>query len=517
MKLATSDMIGKIDNFAETTLGIPVTELMHRAGVAVASAVRELTPLGGRVIVLCGKGNNGGDGYAAACELMDDYRVAIVDVLGTPPVTAAASRFVREYSDRGGERIELAFDGHLESAIATADTVVDAIFGTGARPDSSVEITRLAELIRSAAKVRKVAVDLPLGVNPDDGSVIEFAVTVDTTVALSYVKPGLLSFPARSLTGRIILDRLGLDEDRTDAAFDFKNHFTDRPLARTLLPKRPENSNKGSFGKALVITGSTKYRGAAHLSLEAALRGGAGLVAYLGEPDLADELTMKYPEAIYHREHLEHGLDEQGIARILELSHAYSSIVIGSGSSPSAELYSLVETILLSEGSPVALDADAINSIAAYGGSTDIIRRAKRPVILTPHPLEFARLAGKSVTDVQANRLSLARRFAYEHGCVLLLKGAATVVTDGDSVYLNGTGSSALAKAGSGDVLAGLLASILAQGTEPIRAAALAAYLHGAAGDSLAASYSHYGVTPSDLPREIARVLSELESTDEKA
>ena len=511
MKLATSDMIRKIDSFAEQTLGIPVTELMRRAGVAVASAVRELTRPGGRVLVLSGTGNNGGDGYAAACELMSDYRVAVVDVLGIPPKTPAAAPFVNEYTARGGEKIALTFDGTIESAVTSADTVVDAIFGTGVRPDSSVEVSRLAELIRSAAKVRKVAVDLPLGVNPDDGSIIDFAVTVDITVALSYIKPGLLSFPARTLTGRIILDRLGLDTEKTDAAFEFKNFLTDRDLAKSLLPHRPENSNKGSFGKALVITGSEKYRGAAHLSLEAALRGGAGLVAYLGIPTLADELTMKYPEAIYLRENIEQGLDDDGVARILDLSAAYSSIIVGSGSSPSPSLYRLVEAFLTTEGAPIVLDADAINSIAAYGdGSADVLKGAKRPVILTPHPLEFARLAGKSVTEVQSNRLTLARKFAYDHGCTVLLKGAATVVTDGNITYLNGTGSSALAKAGGGDVLAGLLASILAQGAPPLAATALAAYLHGAAGDGLSESYSQYGVTPSDLPREIARVMASL-------
>ena len=511
MKLATSDMIRKIDNLAESDLGISVTELMRRAGVAVASAVRELTRPGGRVIVLSGTGNNGGDGYAAACELMGEYRVAVVDVLGIPPKTPAAAPFVAEYTARGGEKIALTFDGTIEDAISSADTVVDAIFGTGVRPDSSVEISHLAELVRSAAKVRKVAVDLPLGVNPDDGSIIDFAVTVDTTVALSYIKPGLLSFPARTLTGRIVLDRLGIDTEITDAAFEFKNYFTDADLARSLLPSRPENSNKGSFGKALVITGSEKYRGAAHLSLEAALRGGAGLVAYLGIPSLADELTMKYPEAIYLREDVENCQSEGGVSRILDISTSYSSILIGSGSSPSPALYRLVEAMILTEGAPVVLDADAINSIAAYGdGTADILKRAKRAVILTPHPLEFARLSGKSVTEVQAGRLNIARKFAYDHNCILLLKGAATVVTDGNITYLNGTGSSALAKAGSGDVLAGLLVSILAQGVDPLAATALAAYLHGAAGDGLAECYSHYGVTPSDLPREIAKVIASL-------
>ena len=220
---------------------------------------------------------------------------------------------------------------------------------------------------------------------------------------------------------------------------------------------------------------------------------------------------MKDPEAIYLRENIEQGLDDDGVTRILDLSAAYSSIIVGSGSSPSPSLYRLVEAFLTTEGAPIVLDADAINSIAAYGdGSADVLKGAKRPVILTPHPLEFARLAGKSVTEVQSNRLTLARKFAYDHGCTVLLKGAATVVTDGNITYLNSTGSSALAKAGSGDVLAGLLASILAQGAPPLAATALAAYLHGAAGDGLSESYSQYGVTPSDLPREIARVMASL-------
>ena len=186
------------------------------------------------------------------------------------------------------------------------------------------------------------------------------------------------------------------------------------------------------------------------------------------------------------------------------------SSIVGSGSGCSPELAALLKELTASEGGPLVLDADAINSIAKYG-DTEWLKNAQRPIILTPHPLEFSRLSGLDVNYVQAHRIECAKRFAAEYSCILVLKGAATLITDGRELYVNTSGSSALAKAGSGDVLAGLILSLLGFMPPDAKCAALGAYLHGVAGDNLSKILSSYGVTPSDLPREIARVISELE------
>ncbi len=502
MELALSYMIKKIDEYAVSVLGIPAMSLMEQSGEAVAGAIRELTPLGGEVAVFAGKGNNGGDGYAAACLLLNEYKVTVYDVFGKGQRSEEGKFFLDEFVRLGGTLKTLPTADELSASLSSVSCIVDAIFGVGYSGELSESEKNLISIIKRTT-ARKVAVDLPIGVNPDDGSVTDCALSVDTTVALSYVKPGLVSYPAKAYCGKIVHSDLGLPREKLASRFDFSAVLTDNEWARKMLPNRPGNTNKGSYGKALVITGSEKYKGAAYLSLEAALRSGAGRVTYLGREPLTSELLSRFPEAIYVN------LDD-GIDKALALSRESSATLVGSGSDTSEETAELVRALLLSDGSPLVLDADAINSVALYGGC-ELIKDSRRTVVLTPHPLEFSRLSGLSVGEIQDNRISSAMKYAKENSAILLLKGAATVITDGEHLYINGSGSSALAKAGSGDVLAGLLVSLLSYSKSPLEATALAAYIHGRAGDNLSGVYSSYGVTPSDLPREICRILSELE------
>ena len=255
--------------------------------------------------------------------------------------------------------------------------------------------------------------------------------------------------------------------------------------------------------------------------MEAALRGGVGRVTYLGVNELITELSAKYPEAVYNLLETEDGIskDEVKLTRALDAKH--SATLIGSGSDNTAMLLELTLLLLKSEGSTLILDADSINALASLGDEgIRAIKEAKRHVILTPHPLEFARLISTDVATVQLNRLELAKKFAKETGAILVLKGASTIITNGENVYINVSGSSALAKAGSGDVLAGLIGAMCAQAAvakkpmKPEIAATLAVYLHGAAGDALKNELSSYGVTPSDLPKKFASELAYIEKTD---
>lgn len=502
MELAYSAMIPKIDEYAVSVLNIPARLLMQKSGEAVAGAVRELTPLGGSVAIFVGKGNNGGDGYAAACLLSDEYEITVYDVFEKGQRSEEGKYFLDLFLSGGGTVKSLPKADELYESLCQTATIVDAIFGTGYSGELSESERNLVEILKRTT-ARKVAVDLPIGINPDDGSVGESVLSVDITVALSYIKPGLVSYPARAYTGRIITADLGLPRDKLLSRFPFTATLTDNEWARKSLPARPENTSKGSFGKALVITGSNKYKGAAYLSLEAALRSGAGRVTYMGESGLTAELLSRFPEAIYKT--ISSSADS-----LLSLNAEHNAVLVGSGSDTSEELAELVRVLLKTDGAPLVLDADAINSIAIYGGK-ELIADSPRTVILTPHPLEFSRLTDLSVGEIQSGRITAAKNYAKENSCIVLLKGAATVVTDGESLYINGTGSSALAKAGSGDVLSGLLVSLLSYHPSPLEATALAAYIHGRAGDNLAAVFSSYGVTPSDLPREICHVLSELE------
>ncbi len=513
MRLAKSSKIREIDEYCRERLGIPTVELMNKSGEAVANVIRAHAPLGATVAFLAGKGNNGGDAYAAATKLVSDYDVCVYDIFSAGQRSDEGKHFLSMYKGMGARLVNYDFSDKMIGEIKNSRVIVDAVFGTGLDGEIPEELRTLSVGIREAVGALKIAVDVPLGINADNGSVSDFAVSVDYTVELSFVKPGIISYPARSYAGEVIYDSLGLPIDKLAEVFSFSNYMLTYDSILKRLPKREDNSNKSSFGKLLMITGSSRYRGAAHLGVEAALRGGVGYVSYVGVPELVDALSQKYPEVIYHQSSDIANISDEGIEEIVKLSLLSSATLVGSGSDNTEGLFRLVKALLGQEGSLIILDADAINALAgAEEEGREALKNAKRPVILTPHPLEFAKIAKTDVANVQLHRIELAEKFAREYALTLVLKGARTIITDGEYLAVNTTGSSALAKAGSGDVLAGFLAALAAQKQfPPMMAASVATCIHAIAADNLAKEFSSYGVTPSDLPKEIAAVLAKME------
>ena len=286
----------------------------------------------------------------------------------------------------------------------------------------------------------------------------------------------------------------------------------DIELAKKLLPRRAADGNKGSFGKALLLVGSQKYRGAAHLATEAALRGGAGYVTLASEDAVITSVLSVYPETLFIKTPPFSHLSAIDIKSICDSDAKNSATLIGCGASVSPALAELIIALLESGNTPLVIDADAINALSEdKDRALAAIAASKREVILTPHPLEFARISGLTVEEISSDREAAANELARRAKCTVILKGNGTVVTDGNTTLINSSGSCALAKAGSGDTLAGLLVSLLSSGVAPIDAAALAAYIHGAAGDALAERLSTFGVTPSDLPRTMAEIIATVE------
>lgn len=514
MLLALSNKIAEIDRFSAENLGLSLYTLMGRSGDAVASAICEMLPAPSRIVILAGKGNNGGDGYATACILRDKYDVTVYDVFHLGQKSEEGCAYLEKFKSEGGRVVNFEPDAETVNYIKTADCIIDAVFGTGYRGDPPEVVRTLCRIVNESVRPLKIAIDVPMGINADNGSVdTTSAVTVSATVALSFVKPGLVSFPAKAYVGKLIYSDLGIPKDKICESFLFAYNLVDRELARQLLPKREDNTSKGSFGRLLVITGSDKYRGAASLSLSAALRGGAGYTVYMGTEALCAHLSPTYPEAIYEKISPTDSITDEQIEKIVKASEKASATIIGSGSYASDGLYRLVTALLRASGGTLLLDADAINVLADKGEEgRRILASSTRTVVLTPHPLEFARLSGNTVSDVQLHRIEAALKFAAENRVILALKGAATVITDGTTVYINSSGSSALSKAGSGDVLAGFTASIIASGADALSGTALSVYLHGAAADTLSTELSHFSVTPSDLPLEMGRQIARLEN-----
>ncbi len=492
MHLAKACDIRSIDRYAVETLGLSVDELIRRSGCAVARVVRRQMPSSTKIVVLAGKGNNGADGYAAAVQLKD-YDCTVIDVFDHPSSHRSA------FEAEGGRVLPL--DEQTTSLIASADVLIDAIFGTGFHGQIPPRLYMLCDAFRTSSAY-KIAVDIPLGVDADLGRVQPQAWRVDATVVLSFMKAGLVSYPGRAYVGELIQDPIGLPTDRLAEQLTADCTLLDSAWVRAHLPSRAPDANKASFGHAVLYTGSAAYRGAAHLSLAATLRSGVGYTHFVGDSALVDSLVGLYPEALYHAA----ASAEQGAATLASIDAR--ATLIGCGCGCTEDVYRLVRQSLAFEDGTLILDADAINALCRFG-SVEELKGGKCTVVLTPHPKEFSRMCGQSVEQIQADRLYQAQSFARTYGVILVLKGAATIVTDGAHTYINPTGSTALAKAGSGDVLAGLICGLCAQREAHI-AAACAVYLHGAAADTLSACLTDFGVTPSDLPRQIGKEINAL-------
>lgn len=271
---------------------------------------------------------------------------------------------------------------------------------------------------------------------------------------------------------------------------------TTEELVKSALPKRYPESNKGTYGRIMLIAGSKNMRGAAALTTLGALRCGAGLVTLASVKDVIDSLASSIYEPIFC---------DRDSEDIISLSDKMTAIAIGCGMGKDAKEY--IYALIKREGAPLIIDADGINALAKDAG---ILKSAKRKIVLTPHPLEFSRLSGLSVDEIQSDRERVASEFAKEYGVTLLLKGNNTVIADKDKLFVNPTGSNALAKGGSGDVLTGMITAFVGEGCSVTDAAVVSAYLHGLAGERLAEKYSEYGVLPSEIPAEVAKVLKEL-------
>lgn len=506
MLLATSAQIKLIDERVDKILGISTYELIGRAGAAISRTVKDYVARGSKIVILAGKGNNGADGYAAANLLLEDHNVVIYDIFGVGQKGNDGKRYAEQFVSRGGIVKAYTSPDDLKAELANADCVIDAIFGIGVSGELPSFLADVAELLRVEKNAVKIAVDIPLGIISDDGRVDErFAYVADATVSLCLLKPCNVSYPSKGYMGKLYYDSIDISVTDVIPEKDFLYHFVDGDNISDLLPIREDNTNKGSFGKLLLITGSSEYPGAGRLSLEAALRGGAGFVAYLGEKEQNESLLRDFPETIFKSRKALSCLEDADIAEIVELADKYDSVLIGSGCGRSDGLLRLLKALLASYEGNLILDADAINVLSEEReASLGLIKYSQARVIITPHPLEFSRISGISVDAVNRDRIKCAREFSLKCGCITVLKGAATVITDGERCYVNSSGSSALAKAGSGDVLAGALASLVTSSAELLTSSAAAVYMHGRAADELAKELSAFGVIPSDLPRQIA-------------
>ncbi|MFQ5991034.1 MAG: NAD(P)H-hydrate dehydratase [Nitrospiraceae bacterium] len=514
MKIVTASQMQALDQRAIKEARIPSLTLMEHAGAGVVDAMeRTLGSLAEQqIIVLCGKGNNGGDGFVVARlakQKRASVHVALLSKLSD--LSADAKTMYRRFVGRAGSsRVHtLPSRDRLSSLLSRSHVAVDALLGTGLSSAVTGPYQAAIETVNQARDLRIVAVDLPSGIHADTGAVLGTAVRASLTVTFGLPKLGLYTGPGIDHAGKVHIVDIGIPESYVDLV-DSQISLLTLAEARRLLPARLPSSHKGSFGHAAIIAGSVGKTGAAALAAKAALRVGAGLATVATPSGVNDILEAKLTEAmtVPMPETTAHTLALAGMDQLLAFSNERTAVAIGPGLTTHPETVDLLHALIPRLERPTVLDADALNALV---GRTSLIRECKTPPILTPHPGEMARLEDESTPQsVNADRIGTAGRFARQRRAILVLKGARTVVAHPDGqIVICPTGNPGMATAGTGDALTGMIVGLLAQRLSPWDAACVGPYYHGLAGDLAAEELGGAGMTAGDLVDRIPHALSQ--------
>ncbi len=510
MKIATAQEIKNIDRRAIKDFGIPGPVLMENAAAAIMTEMENFFDglTGTRVGIICGKGNNGGDGLTLA------RRLTIRGV----PVTVA---LLAQFSDVAGEAkvnlsilrkmeveiVQNASPRSLGEIISWSDIIVDALLGVGLSSPLTGTYAKAVEMInRSGCPV--VAVDIPTGINADTGAVMGTAVKADLTVTMALLKRGLVLYPGADHAGAVRVADIGIpaqavDQEKIDVS------LLDRGHAWGLIGPRHPDSHKGDFGHLMVVAGSLGKAGAAVMTARGGLRTGAGLVSVATPNSLVPIIQQQVFEAmcIPAAESIDGTIGIGAENELLQAAGKMTACAIGPGLSTHSETAITVRNLIQALSVPMIIDADGLNCLA---GSLDLLKRASAPIIMTPHPGEMGRLMGISTSEVQKDRIGAASNFARKYGVTLVLKGAGTIVASPDGrIFINSTGNPGMATGGTGDVLTGMIGSLLAQGHPATEAACLGVYLHGLAGDLAAKEKGEAGMIAGDLIEKIPEAIKQ--------
>lgn len=514
MRILNADQMREADRRTIHDIGLASLVLMENAGRQVVAAIESLYPdLGERqVAIVCGKGNNGGDGFVVARTLHQRGVDVSVFVIGKVTEIKGDARINLEILGRIGQTVvevadETAWELH-GTEITSHDLIIDAMFGIGlTAPLTGFYETVVADL--NEAGVPIVSIDMPSGLSADTCDLIGDAIDATVTVTLGAPKLPLVLPPAESRSGEVVVADIGIPVDVFDQLEGPHLELLTREQMRPLIPARAVDAHKGDFGRVVVVAGSVGKAGAAVLCAQGAMRSGAGLVT------VASPRSCQPTIAAHAAEYMTEGLDETPdgtvhfAAAAAVLAIEADVIVAGPGLGRGEGVTTFVRELLDKYDGPLVLDADALNAFADEPSL--LVGREGRDVIITPHPGEMARLVGCSVEDLQADRIGIATDFAKRHKLYVVLKGYRTlVVTPDEQVFVNPTGCAGMATGGTGDVLAGMLAAWLAQLLDAEAACKLAVYLHGSAGELADADNGEVSMTAGDLVDHIGDAVLEL-------
>ncbi len=500
MIVLTNKQMKEAEKYGIDKQYVSSTTLMENAALNVVGYIEQNFNKKSKIAVFCGKGNNGGDGYAIARGLfVRGYRVCIVpcaDALeGTDDcitnyksVKACGVTFIENYSD----------------VCENADVIIDAIIGTGLSGEMREDISELCRAINTSEGFI-LSVDCPTGVNSDTGEAYKNAVKANVTYTFHCPKPGLLLYPARANTGKLLVGSIGIPVRRGEGLS--LNTLTNDE-AREMLPKRIPSSNKGTYGKVYAFSGCDEMTGAALLNLRAAYMCGAGLAIGVCTEKTADVIHLNLPEAVTNIMPNKDGHLTVEAYNSLEKKDDIKTALTGSGLGVTESTKALVKTLIENVKGTLVIDADGLNCLAGF---PEVLKNSSADIVITPHIGEMSRLTGKSISSIKAEPIKTALDFAKEYGIVVVLKDASTVITSPDDrVYINTTGCAAMSKGGSGDTLAGLIAGLAAQKADTFTAAVLGTYINGLSGERASELNGTRGVMASDIVGCIPMIIDEI-------
>jgi len=514
MKVVTPEQMREIDKRTINEIGIPGIVLMENAARKVTDeAVKMLGfPRGKLVAVIAGKGNNGGDAFAVARQLKGEgcHVKAFVTAL-KKDITGDAGINLSILEKIGESPVELVDESRMEdlkNTLEKADLVVDGLLGTGLKGEVRGFIKEVINIINMAQKP-VLAIDIPSGVSGETGQVLGCCIQADKTVTFALPKLGMLVHPGLDHTGELVVADIGIPS-KVIEGMKIDTYITDSALVASMMPRRFKNSNKGDYGRVLIITGSEGMTGSGCLAATAALRTGAGLV-YVGVPaglvSIYDAQVMESVTIPLEDERTGR-LSKRCLSRIEAEIKRMDVLAVGPGLGTGDDIFDIVARMVEMADVPLVVDADGLNVLSR---DVSVLKNLKTQMVITPHPGEMARLCGISIGEVQDNRIDVAREFAEKWKVVTVLKGARTIIALPDgTIYINPTGNAGMATAGSGDVLTGIIASLIGQGVTPWHAAVAGTYLHGMAGDNAAQVRGEHGMIAGDIVNELPYAIKSL-------
>jgi NAD(P)H-hydrate epimerase len=505
MKAVTKGEMRACEHKAISQYGISGLVLMENAGLEVFRLIEKLlgSVVGKKVVILAGKGNNGGDGYVVARHLVNQGARVTVFLVGSKKeivgdaavnlnILEAMGVDLAEVNATCGQRI---WD-RLKLSVKISDCVVDALLGTGFKGEVTGDMAEVIDIVNTSGSLI-VSVDIPSGVDADTGRTCGKAVEAAYTVTFALPKIGLLFYPGAFCAGELIIADITIPAAVLNDA-DIKQNAVTMEMVKKMLPRRSKDAHKGISGRALVVAGSRGLGGAAYMAATGALRAGAGLITLAAPEGLYEIMAAKLTEVMTKplQETSDGTISIDSLPDIIAMAKKSQVMAIGPGLGRSADMANIMREVVRSAVCPLVIDADAINALA---GQAEILRECVSLPVLTPHIKELSTISKISVDNLSANHLEAARRLAAEWGCVLVFKGARTVVAfpDGEA-YINTTGNEGMASGGTGDVLTGIIAGFIAQGLSTCDAAVAGVYIHGLAGD-IAAKSGVIGLTATDI------------------